>query len=359
MDETVQILLISAVVFLAVLALIPPTLGLALRAGFVDAPGGRKQHKEPIPPVGGLVIFPVYMIAGLFSGVSMISVWPLYAGLLLILIVGAVDDYRHIQPRIKFTAQVLAALIIVVFGQAQLHHLGNIFGFGRLWLGFMAIPFSVTAVVLLMNAINLMDGLDGLAGGKGLIVLFWLALACAASGHLAALGMILPLMAALAGFLFYNARHLLRARAAVFLGDSGSMALGLVIAWFAIGLTQEPHDVLPPIAIAWIVALPIVDICAQFYRRVREGRHPFAPDRGHFHHHFIHAGIPTARATAMILFLVFIFGAIGFSSLFPGLPEWVLTALWIVLLFTHMVFSRYPRTYIDFLTRRFSKASSS
>src|SRR5690606_15367016 len=104
-----------------------------------------------------------------------------------------------------------------------------------------------------------------------------------------------PFMGALAGFLVYNLRTPLRKQAAVFMGDAGSMALGLVVAWFAMSLAQEPHVVFAPISVAWILALPIIDICAQFNRRVREGRHPFSPDRGHFHHHFRHAGISSGQ----------------------------------------------------------------
>ena len=162
-------------------------------------------------------------------------------------------------------------------------------------------------------------------------------------------------MGAVAGFLVYNMRHPYRARATVFLGDAGSMGLGLALSCLCIALAYQKHQMTPPIlpliSVAWILALPIIDTCAQFYRRVREGKHPFTPDRGHFHHHFIHAGIPVGETTPAILGLAFILGAIGFLGVRLGLPQFVLTIGWIGLLFSHMALSRKPDIYI----RLFSK----
>jgi UDP-GlcNAc:undecaprenyl-phosphate GlcNAc-1-phosphate transferase len=162
----------------------------------------------------------------------------------------------------------------------------------------------------------------------------------------------MPLLGALAAFLFYNMRHPMRDRASVFLGDAGSMGLGLVIAWFCIALTQQSVEpVIVPISIAWIVALPVIDACGQFYRRVKEGRHPFSADRGHFHHHFVHAGVPVGRSTAMILLLGFVLGGIGYFSIYAGVPQIVMTVAWTGLLFSHMAVSVRSEYYI----RIFSK----
>lgn len=338
--------------YMAVLLLIPPARALAIKVGFVDEPGGRKDHPDPVPPIGGLVIFSIYMAVVILTSadfsVTIKAFWPLFAGLGLVLLVGAVDDYKHMNPWLKFSAQFAAAFLIVIPGGAELSHLGNLFGFGDFELGFMSMPFSVIATVLLINAINLMDGLDGLAAGKSFVIFLWLAIACAFAHQWAALQPILPLMGALAGFLFYNMRHPLRGRASVFLGDAGSMALGLVIAWFSIALSKGTHPPLVPISMAWILALPIMDTCAQFYRRTREGRHPFSPDRGHFHHHLVHAGLPVGQATLVILAIAFVFGGIGCLGVMVGVPQWLLTTLWIVFLFTHMALSFHPETYIRF-----------
>lgn len=351
------ITLITALVlaFALVLVLVPPLRRLAIHIGFVDEPGGRKDHQDPVAPIGGLVVFVVYMVvmilAGGDSAGTIATFWPLFAGLSLILLVGVLDDYKNIPPWPKFTAQFVAAGLIVVPGGAQLHHLGDLFGFGDFGLGFMAIPFSVIATVLLINAVNLMDGLDGLAAGHSFVAFLWMVVACLVAGQWGALLPIMPLMGALAGFLVYNMRHPLRSRASIFLGDAGSMGLGLVIAWFAIALAQDPDPVLVPISVAWILALPIMDTCAQFYRRMHEGRHPFSPDRGHFHHHLVHAGLPVGRSTVVILGLAFVLGGIGYGGILLGVPGWILTIVWICLLFSHMALSHEPKTYISFFEK--------
>jgi UDP-GlcNAc:undecaprenyl-phosphate/decaprenyl-phosphate GlcNAc-1-phosphate transferase len=337
--------------FIAVLALVPLARKLALRLNFVDEPGGRKTHDDKVPPIGGLVLFPVYMIAALVSGAEFTQMWPLFAGLGLILVTGVLDDAHVINAWVKFAMQFFAAGIIVITGHAQILYLGNLFGFGNLWLSYASIPFSIVATVLLINAINLMDGLDGLAGGKSFVAFIWLVIACLVAADTERALALMPLMGALGGFLFYNMRHPLRDRACVFLGDAGSMGLGLTLAWFCISYAQKPAPVMPPIVIAWMLAIPIIDTCAQFYRRTREGRHPFSPDRGHFHHHFIHAGIPVGNTTAAILILTFVLGGIGYGGIWLGIPEWYMAGAWILLLFSHMYLSQKPRNYIEFFAR--------
>ena len=337
--------------YMAVLLLIPPVRMLAIKVGLTDEPGGRKDHEDSVPLIGGLVIFSVYIAAVLLTVPSALQTfWPLFVGLGLVLVVGALDDYKHMNPWLKFSAQFAAAFLIVIPGGAELHHLGNLFGYGNFELGFMSMPFSVIATVLLINAINLMDGLDGLAAGKSFVIFLWLAIGCVVAQQWGALLPILPLMGALAAFLFYNMRHPMRGKASVFLGDAGSMALGLIIAWFAIGLAVEPDPVIVPISAAWILALPIWDTCAQFYRRTREGRHPFSADRGHFHHHLVHAGLPVGQSTFAILVLAFVLGGIGYGGLMLGAPQWALTIVWIVFLFSHMALSHRPDVYIRFFS---------
>ncbi len=334
-----------------VLAALPVARRAAIRFDFVDKPGGRKDHAEPVPPIGGLVVFPVFMVASLLAGADMDVYWPLFAALALILVTGAVDDYRHIQPWIKFMIQFVAAFLIVLPGGAQVFELGDMFGFGPIGLGLLSVPFSVFCVVLLINAVNLMDGLDGLAGGQGLVMFGWLKIACALGGAWQVFGILCALDAALLGFLYYNMRHPLREKASVFLGDAGSMALGLVLAWYVITLSQGVEPVLLPVSVAWIVALPVMDACGQFVRRMKEGRHPFDPDRGHFHHHFIAAGFSPGRATALILLVSVVFGAIGYGGILLGIPAPVLMIAWLGYWVVHMMISLKPQGFIVVLSR--------
>lgn len=330
------------IAFIAVILAIPLARRLALRYGFVDKPTERKAHDHPTPPVGGLVIVPTFILASILSGAEAATQWPFWAGLSVITLFGALDDRYAIRPRWKFIAQFIAAGLIV-FGGAQVASLGNLFGFGTVWLGFAHVPFSLIAAVLLINAVNLIDGLDGLAGGVVFAALFWLMVAAAQAGLPVPAQSMAIMMATVAGFLIYNLRNPWRRRASIFLGDAGSMALGLTLAWYA--LTLGHTEKVAPIAVAWVLALPIMDTCAQFARRVREGRHPFDADRNHFHHHFINAGVGAGRATALIIALSFMLGLLGVGGLVLGLPEWVLTFAWIAAILTHMAVSLRPERF--------------
>lgn len=335
--------------FLATLAAIPLLCRLAFIFGFVDQPEGRKRHELAIPPVGGIAIFPVFIIMVYFLGVGPASPW-IYISLSLLLFMGILDDARSLAAWVKFMIQIGVAFFIVVPGGVRVYDLGDLLGFGSLWIGWISIPFTIIAVVLVINAINLIDGLDGLAGGLGFIIAFWLAVCCYLYGESEKLITTLILMGALLGFLVYNLRYPFHQRATVFLGNSGSQSLGLVLAWLLIEFSQAGEvAVIRPITVAWLLALPIYDACGQFARRVSLGRHPFDPDRHHFHHHFLYAGLTDAQATAAILLMVFATGLIGVGGIWLGIPEVMLTFVWIVLLLLHIYLSMRPLRYLEIL----------
>ncbi len=338
--------------FVTVVLLIMPMRKLARFVGLVDRPGGRKRHVKEIPLVGGLVLFCVFLGYGAASGVISVSdYWALYVGLSVLLFLGVLDDHYDLPAWSKFAAHIFAAVFIAAFGKIQAAYLGNLFGFGDVWLGPVSYPFTIVAVVLLINAMNLMDGLDGLAGGISFVMFFWLALAAFARGFSSHGAVILLLMGCVAGFLVFNMRSRWRRKASLFLGDAGSMCLGLVLGWFAVGLANDTHDALMPISVAWIIGFPIFDTCAQFYRRISEGRNPFDPDRGHFHHHFVDAGVPVSVATPCIILIVFVMGAVGVGGVFIGLPQVVLTIGWVALLVFHIAMSRKPERYVRMIKR--------
>lgn len=338
--------------FIAVVVLIPLAIRLAPRLKLVDAPDERKQHEGEVPLIGGLIIFPVFIACSFVAGFSFIDYWPLFSAIGLLLAVGALDDKYQVNAWTKFFLQFVAAALVILPGNARIHQLGDLFGFGLMGLDFMWLPFSFAAVVLLINAVNLMDGLDGLASGFCAVALSWIAAGFYMAGDMAGFTKITILIAAIGGFLVYNIRHPFRKKASLFLGDAGSLCLGLCLAWFAIHAGKNPQNpALPPMSVAWILALPIYDTCAQFYRRRREGRHPFSPDRGHFHHHLVHAGMSDGRAVATILVLAILTGAIGVFGLKLGVHPAVITVSWIVCLLAHIGYSKNPECYIGLISK--------
>ncbi len=332
-------------------ALIPLARRLAIKGGYVDEPGGRKQHAEPVPPIGGIVIFCVFMAISMFVDPQVGDPRAFYAALMLILVTGIVDDARPVPSIVKFCIHFAVGYLVVVPGGVQIETLGNLLGFGELRLGWFSIPFSIACVVYIINAVNMMDGLDGLAGGKSLIVIGWLITACILHGFWEAVIGIGILAGALSAFLIYNMRHPFRDRANVFLGDAGSMALGLSIAWFSIGLSQGPGAVMAPVSVAWIIALPIIDAFGLLVMRIREGRNPFDPDRRHFHHHFLIAGYSVGQSTFLILSWSMVLGAIGFVGYVAGIPEPVLGWGWVALWLGHAVLVTKPQPFIGALSK--------
>lgn len=346
MDILTPCLTIGTVAFLSMVAVISFVRFLALKFNYVDNPGGRKQHDQPVPPIGGICIFIVFLAFMIAQGALS---WAVYASLALVLVVGIVDDAFGMNARLKFALHFLSALILVIGGDAVITSLGNILGLGELSLGIMAIPFSVACIVYILNAVNMMDGVDGLAGGNSLLILGWL-LAAAAMGHwMDEVVQIMILMVAIAGFLVYNMRTPWRKRASVFLGDAGSMALGLMIAWYCIRLSQQPVSAIAPVSIAWIIALPIIDSFGLLVARLKERRPPFEPDRRHFHHHFLNAGFLPQQTTPLILLWSFLLGSIGFFGVKIGLSEAVLGWGWIILWWGHALLVIKSERFISFL----------
>lgn len=335
-------------VFLVTILCVPLLRIIAIKSNFVDKPDARKLHEGYVPPIGGLAIFLVFMAFLAFQGTTPFA---MFLSLALILIVGLIDDSSGINAKLKFLLHFMAAIILVVGAGAQINTLGSVLGFGQLYLGIFSIPFSVACVVYILNAVNMMDGVDGLAGGNSFIIFGWLAAGALLAGRCDDALQILVLMAAIAGFLVFNMRSPFRKRANVFLGDTGSMALGLMIAWYAIHLSQSDHGVVAvkPISIAWIIALPIVDAFGLLVARLKDGKHPFAPDRRHFHHHFQNAGFGPRSTTRIILLWSLLLGAFGFIGVRTGVPEFVLGWSWIVLWIMHTILVIKSEIFIQIL----------
>jgi UDP-GlcNAc:undecaprenyl-phosphate/decaprenyl-phosphate GlcNAc-1-phosphate transferase len=194
---------------------------------------------------------------------------------------------------------------------------------GQVRLGWAAALFTLIGVIGVINAFNMIDGLDGLAGGTGFVVTGWLIVLClsAPAANAGALGALLVLAAAIAGFLVYNLRHPWRVRATVFMGDAGSTMLGFVLSWFLIHLSQGEQALMAPITAVWIMALPLLDTLTVIIRRIGAGRSPFAADRQHLHHLLLGRGFSDGRVTAILLGLTCATGGLGVLADWLGMSE--------------------------------------
>ena len=299
---------------------------VALRIGLADQPGGRKQHEGIIPLTGGIGMFAGFAFAALTSGLIVGPTLALVVSLGLLVVGGAADDMHDITPRAKIMLQLIAALFMTSWAGVFVATLGNLFGFGPINLYLWALPFSVVCALGVMNAVNMLDGLDGAAGGMALVAGLWLAYAALLQSLASEAMLLLLLCAAIAGFLAWNARFPpLRLQARVFMGDAGALMLGLALCWFSIDVTQGPARTMPPIVCVWILAVPLLDMARVMFLRVRRRGDMFDADREHLHYMLLARGVPHHKAALILGGASALCGAIGVGGWRLGLPEWALT----------------------------------
>lgn len=282
----------------------------------VDRPGSRKAHAYPIPRVGGVPIAVAYAVAlnslrGPGSEFPVHWLQTILSGAVIIFVIGLADDFLDLSPYVKLAGQIAAAAT-AYFNGLTIDHFGSMAL--PVWV---SLPVTIFWLLLTTNALNLIDGLDGLCAGIG----FWATLAFFAASfihgnnHGGALlaQTVLPLAAALLGFLFFNFNP-----ATVFLGDSGAMLIGFLIGCFGIvwagNRVTATSMALPLLALC----VPMMDLGLSIIRRRLRKRPIFSADRGHIHHQLVARGL-TVRRVAVVLYAVGIVGAIfGLLISFPG-----------------------------------------
>lgn len=244
--------------------------------------------------------------------------------LLLLLITGICDDLLDLSAASRFVSQAVTALLMIYQGDLAITNLGDLFGGGAIRLAGWSAPFTVFCVVGVINAVNMLDGIDGLASGVLLAALMVFGCAALLSGNANQATLLFATAGAVAGFAAFNMRSPWRPRAAVFMGDSGSMILGFIVAWFAIGLSNQPTPAFSPITAVWILSVPLIDTVSLMLRRIAKGRSPFAPDHDHLHHIFLRAGFSVPQTVAVIVSLSLALGLVGIGGWYSGIPDYAM-----------------------------------
>jgi len=286
--------------FLATLFLTRIAIALAPRFHLMDIADERKVHSEE-KPIGGIAIF-LGVTLGLIPFLELSwATLSLLLGSLVIIIVGLIDDLRSLSPKIKLLGQFLMASIPIFLGGVKIASL-DLMGF-RFELGLWAIPLTLSWIVGVTNALNLIDGLDGLAAGGSVIVSLFTIFLAWKSGNPQAILLALALLGASLGFLRYNFHP-----AQVFLGDSGSYFLGFLLAILTVESLQSDFGTvyhLPILVPLFVLGLPIVDTLWAIIRRTAAGKNIFAADRGHIHHRLLERGWGY-RKTVWFLYAIFV-----------------------------------------------------
>jgi len=293
----------------------------AHRFGLVDDPGGRKRHGGTVPLTGGISLTTGFFLALSLSLPALGDHLVLLVSMLLLALVGVLDDLGEVSPRGKLGVQVLAAVLMTSWASHFLVHLGDLFGRGDIDLSDWGIPLTVFATVALINGINMLDGLDGLAGGLVFLMLAYFAGFAWWAGYVQSLKILVVLLGAVAGFLLFNLPHRWRGHRRTFMGDTGSLVLGFAVAWFSIDLTQGEVEAVPPVVMLWVAGIVLFDVFTVTVRRILRRRDPAAPDRGHIHHILLRRGLSPGRALTLLLAANLAMGAIGTLGWALAVPE--------------------------------------
>jgi UDP-GlcNAc:undecaprenyl-phosphate GlcNAc-1-phosphate transferase len=329
---------------------------LAISVGLVDIPTSRKSHSGNIPLIGGIAIFigslTALLIQHKLDSNGLVFVAPIpafFATAFMLLVIGAWDDLRDLPAVTRIIAQIIACLIMIYVGDVVLLDLGSLSLSGSiLYLGLLSVPFTIFASLGVINAMNMCDGLDGLSGSLALIALLGFGVANALWGATETQQLIVVFSACVISFLMFNLRTLWRPKAWVFLGDAGSMLLGIALSWIAISMSQGDDRIISPSAALWFLMLPIYDAVSMMVRRLLKRRSPFAADREHLHHIFLLAGFSVGETVTLMTGIAIGGVVIGLGGTYMGVTDvymallfllggclyyWVIRRAWLVMRF--------------------------
>ncbi len=295
--DYLQIFFMIAITCLFVLLFIPVVKIIAIHVGALDLPNARKVHKVPIPRLGGLGIYFGFLLGYMLFGKESIQMNSILIGSFVIVITGIIDDIKPIPAKYKFLGQLVGASIIPLYGGILLK---DISAFGLYMnFGIFSYPITIFFILGVINCMNLIDGLDGLAGGIASIYFITIGIISVIFKNSSGLDTILTfvMLGSTLGFLFHNFNP-----ASIFMGDSGSMFLGYMIAVISL-LGYKNVTFTSFIVPIFLLAIPILDTLFAILRRIVNHKPISMPDKNHLHHQFLKKNF-SQRKTVLIIYLI-------------------------------------------------------
>jgi len=304
--EIWSVLLALALAAVVSFAATPLVKALSVKVGAVDVPkDGRRMHDHPIPRMGGLAIFFGFIVSMLLFVPLGTDKQGMLLGAVIIVVLGMLDDKYALPAKPKFLVQIAAALIAVLAGnRIEVLSNPNIFSPNPVWqLGWLSYPVTVIWIVAITNAVNLIDGLDGLACGVSTISAATMLVIALLVSELDVAVMMAALAGACIGFLPYNFNP-----AKIFMGDTGATFLGFIMATVSVEGMFKQYTIISFVVPFLMLGLPIFDVCFAVVRRVSHGQSPMQPDRGHVHHRLIDMGFSQKQAVGVLYVISAILG---------------------------------------------------
>jgi UDP-GlcNAc:undecaprenyl-phosphate GlcNAc-1-phosphate transferase len=302
----------SIIVFIFAFAVssicIPLVIKLAIKKRLLGEYGeGRHVHKGYVPRLGGVAIYIGFLFSQLYFFISDSSSIEnpknyllLLFGVLLLFVLGILDDLVDLKAHLKFYVQLLVAVILVWNADVRVESFHGVLGLETLPIWF-SYAFSILVITFFINAYNLIDGIDTLSSSIGMFVLVCFGLVFLYNGAYLETVLAFSVFGALLGFWFYN-----KPPAKIFMGDSGTLSMGLLMAYFAIRVTDLPLDAegtISPVFAFVVLSYPAIDTLRVFTVRILNGKSPFSPDRNHIHHLLLDMGYSHGKATRIIILI--------------------------------------------------------
>lgn len=333
MTEHLQLFITTFVLTLTAIFILIP---LSVQVGLVDKPAGRKQHVGSVPLIGGISIFTgVGLTLAWFGLPDNIHYYYLLCGGTIV-ILGVFDDFMDLSVKLRLCVQLLIGSTMVYGLQLHLGNLGNLFALGDVTLGYVGIPVTLIAVIAAINAFNMIDGIDGLAGMLSGVTFVSVTLMMGMGGQLEHAVLPMVLVFALIPYLLFNLDVVGKGK--IFMGDAGSMLIGLTVIWLLIIGTQSDTASFRPVTALWVIAVPLMDMVAIMLRRIRKGQSPFLADREHLHHIFLRLGLNSRQALVVISSFSCMLATIGVIGEYLMVPDLIMLILFL------LVFSVYSYT---------------
>ena len=303
----------------------------------IDIPDrSRKFHKRATPLTGGISIILSVLISaelyldlnGLKGFVPTFTQHLIWSSIILVLLF-LIDDFKSLTVFKRLSIQILLSTYMIIMTGVHIENLGNIFGFGLLNLGIFSIPFTIFCVVGMMNAFNMIDGINGLCAGCGMLALLLIGF----SSGLIYDSMLVLIIGGMIGFLLFNLRIFGKKRG-VFLGDHGSNLIGFLVAWTAIYASQNTIYDIKPITMIWFVLIPLLDCIGLIFSRSMKGKSWANPGRDHIHHKLMNRYTP--EMTLLIILSLTLF--LGLFAIFIDLYYSSLTSTLLFIVFSSIYY---------------------
>ena len=330
-----NIFVIVLITFITSLILVPFVKKLATHVDAIDIPNERKVHKKPIPRLGGLAIFGAYLLGYMLFARTSVQIISILIGSFIVVLIGVFDDIKPIRALVKFIVQILAACVVVFYGNMVLNHV-DVFGLSFDIPNILSQIVTIFFIVAVTNSINLIDGLDGLSSGISCIYFITIAIIAFVLNRNQGLDTILSLilLGSTLGYLVYNFHP-----ASIFMGDSGSLFLGFNISIIAL-LGFKTATITSLIVPVFILAIPLFDTTLAIFRRLLKGESIGKPDKEHFHHQLLKMKFSIPVTVLIIYGIDILFASISiFYALGDGKIALVLLGILSILLIILVMFT--------------------